>query len=65
MKPPKEYSDAFQKLVQSNEQVHFNIRVSGTKFSNVTANTYNLKKFYDSAIKEGAFECAENQTIND
>ena len=63
MKPPKEYTDAFQKLVQSGEQVHFNIIVSGTQFTGITTNAYNLKEFYDSAIKEGAFECKENQTI--
>lgn len=57
LQPPKEYSDAFQRLVQSSERVHFNIRVSGTRFSGMTTNTCNLKEFYDGAIKEGAFEC--------
>jgi len=63
MKPPKEYTDAFQKLIQNNESVHFNIKVSGTKFSGITTKTYSPKEFYDSAIEEGAFECKENQTI--
>lgn len=61
-KPPKEYADAFQKLIQNNEAVRFGIGVSGTKFGRITANTYSLKEFYDSAIKEGALEC-KNQTM--
>lgn len=63
MKPPKEYADAFQKLIQNNEAVRFNINVFGTKFSEFTTNAYSPKVFYDSAIKEGAFECTENQII--
>ena len=61
-KPSKDYIDTFQKLIQRNEDVRFDIIVSGTEFTGITANTYSLKEFYDSAIKEGAFECAENQT---
>ena len=60
-KPPKDYVDTFQKLIQ-NEDVRFDIRVSGTEFTGVTAKTYSFKEFYDSAVKEGAFECGENQT---
>ena len=63
MNPPKEYAAAFQKLIQNNEAVRFNIRVSGTKFTGITTNTYSPKEFYDTAIKEGAFECKGNQTI--
>lgn len=61
IKPSKDYVDTFQKLIQ-NEDVRFDIRVSGTEFTGITANTYSFKEFYDSAIKEGALECAENQT---
>jgi hypothetical protein len=60
-KPSKDYVDTFQKLIQ-NEDVRFDIIVSGTEFTGITANTYSFKEFYDSAIKEGALECAENQT---
>lgn len=60
-KPSKDYVDTFQKLIQ-NEDVRFDIMVSGTEFIGITANTYSFKEFYDSAIKEGAFECGENQT---
>ncbi len=63
MKPPAEYADAFQKLIQSDETVRFTIRVSGTNFSGTTTNAYSPKLFYDNAVKEGAFECKENQTI--
>lgn len=62
-KLPVEYKDAFQKLIQNDEAVRFTIRVSGTEYSGVTNNTYSLKLFYDNAIKEGAFECKEDQTI--
>lgn len=62
-KLPVEYKDAFQKLIQNDEAVRFAIRVSGTEYSGVTNNTYSLKLFYDNAIKEGAFECKEDQTI--
>ena len=54
---PPEYTDAFQELIRSSERVHFNITVSGTRFRGITTNTYNLKEFYDSAIKEGTSEC--------
>ncbi len=57
MKPPKEYTDAFQKVINSDEAVHFNITIAGTNFRGATANPYSPKVFYDSAIKEGAFEC--------
>jgi hypothetical protein len=56
-KVPKEYADAFQKLLQNNEAVRFRIDVYWTKYSEVTANTYSLKEFYDGAIKEGLLEC--------
>lgn len=61
-KPSKDYVDTFQILIQNNEDVRFDIIVSGTEFTGVTTNTYSFKEFYDSAIKEGALECAENQT---
>ncbi len=63
-KPSKEYLDTFQKLIQGKEDVRFDIRVSGTEFTQTTANAYNFKEFHDSAIKEGAVECAENQTTH-
>lgn len=56
-KPSKDYADTFQKLIQSNEDIHFDIMVSGSQFTGITTNTYSFKEFYDSAIKEGAFEC--------
>ncbi len=55
--PPEEYAGAFQALIKSNESIRFAIRVSGTDFSGFTKNTYNLKTFYRSAIKEGATAC--------
>ena len=56
-KMPKEYADAFQKLLQNNEAMHFSIEVWDTKYREVTANNYSLKEFYDGAIKEGLLEC--------
>ncbi len=57
LKPPEEYAEAFQKVIASDEEVHFNITIAGTNFRGVTANAYSPKLFYDSAIKEGALEC--------
>lgn len=62
-KPPVEFKDAFQKLIQSNETISLTIRILGTRYVGVTNNTYNIKLFYDSAIKEGAFECNEDLTF--
>lgn len=57
LQPRKEEAVAFQELLQSSERVHFIISISGTQFRGMTTNTYSLKEFYDSAIKEGAFDC--------
>ncbi|MCE3255244.1 MAG: hypothetical protein K0R25_738 [Rickettsiaceae bacterium] len=60
-KPSKQYEEAFQKLIQNSELIRFNIRISGANFSGTTANAYDLKEFYDSAIKEGVRDCGAVQ----
>lgn len=59
LKPPPEYTQEFQKLTRHGEKVRYMIRVSGTNFSGLTANSYNPKLFYDGAVKEGAADCGE------
>src|SRR5262249_34877265 len=41
----------------SNEGTFYRISVSGTHYSGMTQQVYNLKTFYDAAIRDGASEC--------
>ncbi len=59
VQPPAGYT----KELQNSEPVRFTITVSGTKYSGFTSNTYSLRLFYENAVKEGASECQENQTL--
>lgn len=57
VRPPTQYAAGLEKLLAGENKSSYRITVSGTNYSGLTQKTYSLKSFYDSAIKEGAFDC--------
>ena len=48
---------AQKKLLSTDHIVYYKVAVSGTDYTGPTQRPYNLKTFYDAAIKEGASVC--------
>jgi len=57
IRPPAQFAAGFGKLMSREDSSFYTVTVNGTNYRGLTRNSYNLKSFYDNAIKNGAVDC--------